>query len=106
MWLKYEVLFGKHHRTDTFCHGHRVVQRCYEPHKTIYFSSVNKQHVTDRTAAERSQPLRGDGTESKWRPSEGRAVLTSVAPLRVNSIGFTYMSTFQGPQERKVIHEI
>lgn len=89
MWLKYEVLFGKHHRTDTSCHGHRVVQRCYEPHKTIHFSYVNKQHVTDRSAAERSEPPRGDGTQSKWRLSVGRVVLTSVAPLKVNSIGFT-----------------
>lgn len=103
MWLKYYKCCLAH---ITFCHGHRVVQRCYEPHKTIYFSSVNKQHVTDRTAAERSEPLQGDGTESKWGLSEGRAVLTFVAPLRVNSTGCTYMGTFQGPQERKVIHEI
>lgn len=48
MRLKYKVLFGKTSRGTHFLpQGQRVAETGYKRHKTMDFSCINKQHVTD-----------------------------------------------------------
>lgn len=46
--------------------GQRVAETGYEPHKTVDYSCINKQHVTDIGTISGSEPWWGDGLEIKW----------------------------------------
>lgn len=110
MWLKYEESFSKHHKTQFLPQGRRAAHRGNEPHKTMNFFYINKQHITDRnaTSGPETHPMGRQCRELGWW--ESTAVWNSVASSRVGNTGFPWepfpRNTFQGPQETELTHKI
>ena len=91
-----------------FCHkGGELHTRGNEPHKTMNFFYINKQHITDRNASGPETHPMGRQCRELERST---TVWNSVASSRVGNTGFPWepfpWNTFQGPQETELTHKI